>query len=89
MDKSVGDEQGGFWKGRGGVDQIFTVKILVEKYLGKDRKLFAAFMDLEKAYDRVDRKNIRTKESARGQTAYTGQLLHPTIPPITIYLPHP
>ena len=27
----------------------------VEKYLGKGRKLYAAFMDLEKAYDRVDR----------------------------------
>ncbi len=37
-DKSVGDEQGGFWKGRGCVDQIFAVKILVEKYLEKDRK---------------------------------------------------
>ncbi len=55
-DKSVGDEQGGFWKGRGCVNQNFPVKILVEKYLEKDRTLFAAFMDLEKAYDRVDRK---------------------------------
>ncbi len=26
MDKRVGDEHGGFWKGRGCVDQIFTVK---------------------------------------------------------------
>ncbi len=34
------------------------MKILVEKYLEKDRKLFAAFMDLEKAYDRVDRKGL-------------------------------
>ncbi len=41
-DKRVGDEQGGFQKGRGCVDQIFTVKILVEKYLKKDTKLFAA-----------------------------------------------
>ncbi len=32
------------------------MKILVKKYLEKDRKLLAAFMDLEKAYDRVDRK---------------------------------
>ncbi len=57
-DKSVGDEQGGFRKGRGYVNQIFTVKMLVEKYLEKDRKLFTAFMDLEKAYDRVDRKGL-------------------------------
>ncbi len=58
-DKSVGDEQGGFQKGRGCVDQIFAVKILVEKYLEKDITLLVAFMDLEKAYDRVDRKGIR------------------------------
>ncbi len=49
-DKGVGDEQGGFQKGRGCVDKIFVVKILVKKYLEKDRELFAAFMDLEKAY---------------------------------------
>ena len=36
------------------MDQIFSVKMTVEKYLAKDRKLYAAFMDLEKAYDRVD-----------------------------------
>ncbi len=31
----VGKEQGGFKKGRGCVDQIFTIKRLVEEYLGK------------------------------------------------------
>ncbi len=56
--KSVDGEQGGFWKDRGCVDQIFAVKILVEKYQEKDRKLFAAFRVLEKAYDTVDRKGL-------------------------------
>ncbi len=41
----MGDEQD-FQKGRGCIDQIFAVKILVEKYLEKDGRLFAAFMDL-------------------------------------------
>ncbi len=59
----VGDEQGGFWKGMGCVDQTFSVKILVEKYLEKDKKLSAAFMDLEKAYDRVDRKGLWDTQS--------------------------
>ncbi len=27
-------------------------------YLGKDKKLYVAFMDLEKAYDRVDREAL-------------------------------
>ncbi len=43
----VSEEQGGFRKGRGCVDQILSMKGLVEEYLGKDKKLYAAFMDLE------------------------------------------
>ncbi len=50
-DESVGDEQEGFRKGRRYIDKIFAVKLLVEKYLEKDRKLCAAFMDLEMVYD--------------------------------------
>ncbi len=34
------------------------MKRLVEEYLGKDKKLYAAFMDLEKAYDRADREAL-------------------------------
>ncbi len=30
----------------------------MEGYLGKDKNLYAAFMDLEKAYDRVDREAL-------------------------------
>ncbi len=34
------------------------IKMLVKEYLGKDKKLYAAFMDLEKAYDGVDREAL-------------------------------
>ncbi len=54
----MGKEQGGFRKGRGCVDQIFVMKRFVEEYLGKDKKLYEAFMDLEKAYNRVDRQAL-------------------------------
>ncbi len=57
-ERKVSEEQGGFKKGRGCVDQIFAVKRLVEEYVGKDKKLYAAFMDLEKTYDRVDREAL-------------------------------
>ncbi len=30
----------------------------MEEYLEKDEKLYAAFMNLEKAYDRVDREAL-------------------------------
>ncbi len=50
----ISEEQGGLRKGRGCVDQIFCFRMVVEKILAKGKKLYAAFMDLEKAYDRVD-----------------------------------
>ena len=51
----IGEEQCGFRKGRGCVDQIFALKCICEKYIEKGKEVFCAFMDLEKAYDRVDR----------------------------------
>ncbi len=57
-ERKVSEEQGGFTKGRGCVDQIFAMKRLMEEYLGKARKLYAAFIDLEKAYNRVDREAL-------------------------------
>ena len=47
--------QSGFRRGRGCTDQIFTVRQICEKYLGKCKDVYFAFLDLEKAYDRVDR----------------------------------
>ncbi len=49
-------DQGGFRKGRGCADQIFAMKRLVEGYLGKDKKLYAAFMAYK--YNRVDREAL-------------------------------
>ena len=62
----VSEEQCGFRGGRGCIDQIFSVRQVVEKYLEKDRKLYIAFMDLEKAYDRVDRGALWEVLSAYG-----------------------
>ena len=47
--------QSGFRRGRGCTDQIFIVRRICEKYLGKGKDVYFAFLDLEKAYDRVDR----------------------------------
>ncbi len=45
---NVSEEQGGFRKGRGCVDQIFAMERLAEEYLGKDKKLYAAFKILRR-----------------------------------------
>ena len=51
----IAEVQGGFRRGRGCTDQIFTVRQICEKYLGKGKDVYFAFLDPEKAYDRVDR----------------------------------
>ena len=51
----IAEVQGGFRKGGGCTDQIFIVRQICEKYLGKGKDVCFAFLNLEKAYDRVDR----------------------------------
>ena len=48
---------GGFRRGRGCTDQIFIVRQICKKYLGKGWGVYFAILDLdlEKTYDRVDR----------------------------------
>ncbi len=53
-EEKISEEQGGFRKGRECVYEIFSFWMVVEKILEKRKKLYAAFMDLEKAYDGVD-----------------------------------
>ena len=57
-EEKVSEDQDGFRKGKRCVDQIFAIKVMVEEYLGKNEKLYASFMDLEKAYDRVDKEAL-------------------------------
>ena len=45
--------QFGFIPGKGTTDAIFTVRQMQEKYGCKGKKLYFAFVDLEKAFDRV------------------------------------
>ena len=55
---SIDDSQFGFVPGRGTTDAIFVVRQLQEKYLAVNKRLYMAFVDLEKAFDRVSRKVI-------------------------------
>ena len=40
------------------MDQIFTIKCLCEKFWKKGREVYMAFMDLEKAYDSLNREAL-------------------------------
>ena len=51
----IDEQQFGFQPGKGTTDAIFIVRQMQEKYLSKRKELWMAFVDLEKAFDRVPR----------------------------------
>merc|ERR1711874_747497 len=56
---NIDKSQFGFMPGRVTVDAVFVVRQLQEKYLGKMKKLYLGFVDLEKAFDRVPREVVK------------------------------
>ena len=48
----------GFRLGRGCGENLFVIRQLAEKMLERGKKLYAAFLDLDKAYDRVWRAGL-------------------------------
>ena len=51
--KCIDEMQFGFMPGRGTINVLFNLQQLQEKYLTKNRRLYQAFINLEKAFDHV------------------------------------
>ena len=56
------DEQNGFRKNRSCSDHIFTLSSVIQNRLHENKPTFAAFLDMEKAFDRVYRDLLRLLE---------------------------
>lgn len=54
VEESITDDQFGFRSGRGTREAILSVKIIAEKRLAHALDTYLAFIDLEKAFDKVD-----------------------------------
>ena len=52
-DVTIAEQQFGFKPGRSTTDAIFCLRMLLEKCTEGQKALHCAFIDLEKAYDRV------------------------------------
>ena len=50
---SIDKCQAGAQKGRGCVEQIMTLRLLIDLAKHKKKKMYTLFIDLSKAYDRV------------------------------------
>ena len=53
MDKEISDSQSGFRTGIGTREGIFNIRTIIDKMLAVRRKIYACFIDYEKAFDRV------------------------------------
>ena len=66
------EEQGAFRKKRSCTDQLFTVRMLSEKTIAKNKRMIMVCVDLEKAYDNVNRDlmwNVLEEYGIRGRLA--------------------
>ena len=54
----LGEIQGGFRRGRRTEDNMFMLERLIKMVKGRKEEIFVAFLYMEKAYDRVNRKKL-------------------------------
>ena len=66
IDSKLQQEQSGFRMGHSTQDHIFTLNQLIEKALAKGRTLYLAFIDTEKAFDKIRRDSIWKSLESKG-----------------------
>ena len=59
--KLIGDYQIGFKKDARPADHIFVLKSAIDKYLGNGKKMYACFVDYQKAFDNIWREGLYYK----------------------------
>lgn len=58
LESTLHESQSGFRKGRSTQDPIFSMKQLIQKASSEQKKVYLAFIDLEKAFDKVPREKL-------------------------------
>ena len=60
------EQQYGFMPRKSTTDAIFALRVLMEKYREGQKELHCVFVDLEKAYDKVQREVVLHEEVTSG-----------------------
>ena len=58
VDKVLREEKCSFRKGRGCINQIFTLRLIIEKCLSCQTHLVLSFIDYEQAFNSVDKRAL-------------------------------
>ena len=53
VEETLGDDQYGFRKGKGTREAILTLRMILDKRMAKGKRTYIAYLDLEKAFDKV------------------------------------
>lgn len=59
---AVPQNQTGFRKGMGTMDNVYVINYLINRQLGKGKKVVAMFIDFKAAFDSVDREVLGEEE---------------------------
>ncbi len=77
--KILGEEQSGFRKGRGGLENISTLTYILDKNWQHKNELYLVFIDIEMAYDSVNRHNLVKSFKHKGVDERIVRIIAPTI----------
>ena len=58
IEKELSETQSGFISGKGTREGIFNMRTICERYLDVNKKVFACFIDYEKAFDQVNHEKL-------------------------------
>ena len=73
--KLIGDYQIGLKKDARPADHIFVLKSAIDKYLGNGKKMYACFVDYQKAFDNIWREGLYYKMITAGISTSTIKLI--------------
>ena len=75
-DEKLGFEQAGFRPEFSILDHVFTLHAIIEYYKNKKGRVYCAFVDYSKAFDRIDRTSLWVKLLKNGVNGKVLQVIH-------------